>query len=264
MAPTTAAPQFQELAAPASWRAVEFFSDLHLQASEPETVECLRRYLHSTDADALFMLGDVFEVWVGDDACDEPGSFEAECAAVLTAAARQRPLFFMHGNRDFLLGTQFLNSTGITGLADPTLLVFGTQRVVLSHGDLLCLGDVEYQRFRQMARSDAWQQAFLAMPLAERRAQARSMRAQSESRKQTNSGVESYADVDHPAALDWLHAAHATTLVHGHTHCPAAHNLAPGYQRVVLSDWDAAASPPRADVLRLSARGLERRELAST
>lgn len=264
MSTLPAAPQFQELRAPASWRAVEFLSDLHLQAAEPETLECLARYLQSTDADALFMLGDLFEVWVGDDACDEPGSFEAQCAALLSAAARDRPLFFMRGNRDFLLGARFLSRSHIQGLADPTVLVFGEQRIVLSHGDLLCVDDLNYQRFRLMARSEAWQQSFLALPLAERRAQARHMRDQSEAHKRTSAGADTYVDVDGPSALAWLQAAAATTLVHGHTHRPAEHVLAPGYQRVVLSDWDAAARPPRADVLRLSARGLERRKVASS
>ena len=138
------------------------------------------------------------------------------------------------------------------------MLVFGGQRFVLSHGDLLCLDDVEYQRFRVQARSAEWQQQFLAQPLATRRAQARGIRQESEARKQ--SGV-TYADIDGPAAITWLQAAQAHTLIHGHTHRPADHVLEPGLQRVVLSDWDAAARPPRAETLRLSQTGLERRSL---
>lgn len=248
-------PQAQELIAPPHWRTVDFLSDLHLQAAEPATLACFERYLAGSQADALFILGDLFEVWVGDDACDEAGSFEATLAQVLSAAARQRPVFFMHGNRDFLVGASFFARTGVVGLNDPTLLAFAGQRLLLSHGDLLCLDDVEYQRFRGLARSSAWQQAFLAQPLTERRAQARAMRAQSEAHKEAG---EAYADVDGPAALAWLQAAGAHILVHGHTHRPAEHVLAPGYRRVVLSDWDAAARPPRADVLRLTAQGLER------
>ncbi|WP_010460409.1 UDP-2,3-diacylglucosamine diphosphatase [Acidovorax radicis] len=255
----TTVPRFEELAAPSHWRTVEFISDLHLQASEPATVAAWQHYLATTEADALFILGDLFEVWVGDDAIAETGSFEAEGCAALRAAAQRLPVYFMHGNRDFLAGPAFLAQCGITGLADPTVLTFAGQRFVLSHGDLLCLDDVEYQRFRLQARSAEWQQQFLAQPLATRRAQARGIRQESEARKQ--SGV-TYADVDGPAAIAWLQAAQANTLVHGHTHRPADHQLASNLQRVVLSDWDAAAFPPRAEILRLSRAGLERQPLA--
>lgn len=252
---TTTVPRFEELTAPSHWRTVDFISDLHLQASEPATVAAFQHYLQTTPADALFILGDLFEVWVGDDAMDEPGSFEAEGCAALSAASRRLPLYFMHGNRDFLAGPAFLQRTGMAGLADPTVLVFGEQRIVLSHGDLLCLDDVDYQRFRVQARSSAWQQAFLAQPLATRRAQARGIRQESEAKKQSGT---IYADLDGPATLAWLQAAGASTLVHGHTHRPAQHTLAPGLTRVVLSDWDAAALPPRLETLRLSNTVLER------
>lgn len=256
---TTTVPRFEELTAPSHWRTVDFISDLHLQVSEPTTVAAFRHYLATTDADALFILGDLFEVWVGDDAIDEIGSFEAQGCAALRAASKRLPVYFMHGNRDFLAGAAFLTHCGITGLADPTVLVFGGQRWVLSHGDLLCLDDVDYQRFRVQARSAEWQARFLAQPLATRRAQARGIREESEARKQ--SGV-IYADVDTPAAVAWLQSADAHTLIHGHTHRPAEHPLTPGLQRVVLSDWDAAALPPRMETLRLSAAGLERLPLA--
>src|SRR5690606_2590265 len=118
---------------------------------------------------AIFILGDLFEAWVGDDALLEPGSFEADCAATLLAASRQRPIFFMIGNRDFLAGADFLRASGMQGLADPTLFIWGTQRWLLSHGDALCLDDVEYQQFRAMSRNPAWQQQLLAQPLAARR-----------------------------------------------------------------------------------------------
>ena len=201
------------------------------------------------------MLGDLFEVWVGDDALDEPGSFEAECAAVLHAAAQQRTLFFLPGNRDFLLGEAFFRRSGVTGLDDPTLLDFAGQRWLLSHGDALCLDDLPYQRFRTVARSAAWQAQFLAQPLQTRCAQARDIRTQSETRKHSG---EVYADVDTAAACDWLRSAQAHTLIHGHTHRPGEHVLADGLTRFVLSDWDATAQPPRADILRLTASGLQR------
>ena len=257
MPPTV--PRFEELIAPPDWRTVDFISDLHLQASEPATVAAWMQYLQTTRADALFILGDLFEVWVGDDAMTEPGSFEAQGVAALRAAAQRLPVYFMHGNRDFLAGPAFLAQCGMTGLADPCVLVFRGQRFVLSHGDLLCLDDVDYQRFRVQARSAQWQQQFLAQPLATRRAQARGIRQQSEARKQSGAV---YADVDGPAAIAWLQAAQAHTLIHGHTHRPADHALAPGLQRVVLSDWDVAALPPRAEILRLSPAGLERLALA--
>ena len=255
----TTVPRFEELAAPSHWRTVDFMADLHLQATEPATVAAFEQYLQTTDANAVFILGDLFEVWVGDDAIDEPGSFEARGCAALQAASRRLQLYFMHGNRDFLAGAGFLARCGLSGLADPTVLSFCGQRYLLSHGDLLCLDDVDYQRFRLQARSAPWQERFLALPLAERRAQARGIRQVSEARKQS---AAMYADVDGPAAAAWLRAAGASTLVHGHTHRPAEHALAPGLRRVVLSDWDAAAQPPRAEVLRLSASGLERRPLA--
>ena len=257
--PLTTVPPFEELVAPPHWRTVDFISDLHLQASEPATVAAFQHYLESTPADAVFILGDLFEVWVGDDALREPGSFETQGCALLRAATQRLPVYFMHGNRDFLTGPAFLAACGINGLADPTVLAFGGQRYVLSHGDLLCLDDVDYQRFRIQARSADWQQQFLAQPLATRRAQARGIRQESEAKKQSGA---SYADVDGPAAVAWLQAAGAHTLIHGHTHRPALHGLAPGLQRVVLSDWDAAALPRRLETLRLSSAGLERLSLA--
>ena len=254
-------PRFEELVAPSHWRTVDFLSDLHLQASEPDTLAAWHHYLQTTPADALFILGDLFEVWVGDDALDDPGSFESQACALLQAASRQRALFFLHGNRDFLIGPGFARHTGATLLHDPTVLVWQGQRLLLSHGDALCLDDVDYQRFRVQARSVQWQEHFLAQPLAQRRAQARGIRAESEARKQSGAV---YADVDGPAAIAWLQAARATTLVHGHTHRPAEHALVPGLARVVLSDWDAAAQPPRADVLRLTPQGLERVAIVPT
>lgn len=250
------APAACELPAPAEWQCIEFISDLHLQASEPRTVAAWAHYLAHTSADAVFMLGDLFEVWVGDDVLDEPHSFEARCCAHMRAAAAQRALFFMQGNRDFLTGHDFAERSGCTWLTDPTVLGFAGQRYLLSHGDALCLDDIDYQRFRALARTSAWQDAFLRQPLATRRAQARGMRDQSSSHQRA---AQVYPDLDRQACLDWLQAARATTLIHGHTHRPADHKLAPGLRRIVLTDWDMDAAPPRAQVLRLSrTQGLER------
>jgi UDP-2,3-diacylglucosamine hydrolase len=268
--PPSALPAAAPWRLPADWDTLDFISDLHLQAEEPATVQAFEAYLKATRADAIFLLGDLFEVWVGDDALEDAGSFEAACAATLRQAAARRPLFFMQGNRDFLTGPQFDAACGTTTLADPTVLDCDGQRLLLSHGDALCLDDVQYQRFRAMARSPAWQTAFLAQPLDLRRAQARGIRAQSESRKQESrapggdaGAMPGYADLDVQATRDWLHAAGASTLIHGHTHRPAEHALGDGLRRVVLSDWDLAARPPRAEVLRWQRnRGLRRLPLS--
>jgi UDP-2,3-diacylglucosamine hydrolase len=161
----------------------------------------------------------------------------------------------MHGNRDFLVGSSLMAACNTTLLHDPTVLSFNDQRWMLSHGDALCLDDTAYMAFRQQVRSADWQQAFLTKPLAERQAIARGLREQSEARKK--SGAE-YADVCAQAARLLLLQADATTLIHGHTHKPATHDLGNGLQRVVLSDWDAAAKPPRLEVMRLSNAGLKR------
>jgi UDP-2,3-diacylglucosamine hydrolase len=253
MTPTT--PRIATLDAPAAWRVVDFISDLHLQAIEPQTVQAWEHYMAHTRADAVFILGDLFEVWVGDDALaahDGEAPFEARCIRTLHTTGQRCALFFMHGNRDFLLGDAFARAGSLQLLADPTVLTFGAQRWLLSHGDALCLDDTDYLQFRTQVRSPAWQQAFLAKPLAERRAIARGLRTQSEARK--HSGA-SYADVDAAAACAWLQAAHAHELIHGHTHKPADHALDHSLRRRVLSDWDAAATPPRAEVLRLRLDG---------
>jgi UDP-2,3-diacylglucosamine hydrolase len=213
----------------------------------------------ATQADALFILGDLFEAWIGDDVADAPG-FEQDCAAVLRATAQRLPVFFVCGNRDFLVGPALARSTGLTLLADPTVFGFGAHRWLLSHGDALCIADTEYLAFRAQVRDGAWQRAFLALPLEQRAAIARGMRTESEGLKRTD---RVYADVDTTAALAWLQAADAPTLVHGHTHKPADHALDAAHRRVVLSDWDADASPPRLEALRLGVDGdVQRMRLA--
>lgn len=253
-----ALPRFQELQAPGAWRTVEFISDLHLQPGAPATFDAWRRYLAHTRADAVVILGDLFEAWPGDDAAAEPG-FDSDCAAVLQAATRQRPVFFMHGNRDFLVGDGLLQACGVTLLQDPAVLGFLGERWLLSHGDVLCLDDKEYLRFREQVRDVQWQRDMLAKPLAERRAMARALRARSEQRQRSGAP---YADVDAQAAVQWLRAADAATLIHGHTHRPAEHALPGGLRRIVLSDWDADARPPRLQVLQLDAAGPRRVALA--
>ncbi len=240
------------LQAPADWKSVEFISDLHLHPTEGATFKAWQHYLQTTLADAVFMLGDLFEVWVGDDAAANPTSFEAECVATIARASKLRPVFFMHGNRDFLLGQHFAQLTQAQLLDDPTVLCFGGSRYLLSHGDALCLSDTDYQRFRTEVRSTDWQQQFLAKPLAERNRIAREIRAHSETRKQATANQLSAHDLNTAAVNEWLTAAQASTLIHGHTHQPATHDMGNARIRVALSDWDLAASPPRAQVLRLT------------
>jgi UDP-2,3-diacylglucosamine hydrolase len=250
-------PPFAQLQAPAAWRTIDFISDLHLQASEERTFAAWHSYMARTPADAVFILGDLFEVWVGDDAAAAPG-FAAECAEVLRSTAERVAVFFMAGNRDFLVGRRFLEGCGTTLLPDPAVLAFEGRRWLLTHGDALCLGDTEYMQFRSQVRSPAWQREFLAKPLPQRQAIARALRQQSEQRKRA--GADS-ADVDADAARDWLEAAGAQGLIHGHTHRPADHVLGKRGWRAVLSDWDAAAVPSRRQVLRLTAAGLQRIDL---
>lgn len=237
-----------ELHAPPRWQCIDFLSDLHLQASETATLAAWQRYLQNTVADAVFLLGDIFEVWVGDDTLTQTDSFEAHCADALRTAAQRLDLHILHGNRDFLMGPALAAAAHMTLLDDPTVLVFAGQRWVLTHGDALCLDDSDYQQFRAKVRSPDWQSSFLAKPLAERNAIAHDLRAQSEARKRS---VQVYADVDTQAALALLRTHNAHHMVHGHTHRPATHRLDDSYERLVLSDWDLGAKPPRADILRL-------------
>jgi UDP-2,3-diacylglucosamine hydrolase len=246
-----------ELTALPHWRAVEFISDLHLGPDTPRSFDAWAAYLRDSDADAIVLLGDVFEAWVGDDAAQEARTFEAQAAAVLADAARRRTVAFMAGNRDFLVGDDLAAATGMQRLPDPTVLAAFGRRVLLTHGDALCLSDTSYQAFRAQVRDPAWQRAFLSRPLAERRAVARGMRDASEAGKRSRAPAE-WVDVDPEAAVAWLRDARAPDMVHGHTHRPATQAIADGFTRHVLSDWDLDAAPPRAEVLRLTRDGFER------
>ncbi|MET0333491.1 MAG: UDP-2,3-diacylglucosamine diphosphatase [Rhizobacter sp.] len=244
----------------ADWRRIDFISDLHLSADTPRTFEAWAGYMRETPADAVFILGDLFEVWVGDDSRFE--GFEAHCAQVLREASTQRYVAFMAGNRDFLVGPDMLRACGVELLSDPSLLVAFGQRVLLTHGDELCLADTEYQTFRAMVRSDTWQSRFLAQPLDGRRGYARLVRQQSEANKKRQPSLQDWADVDFPAAITWLQAAQAPSMVHGHTHRPATQALDGTHQRHVLSDWELDHVPHRAEVMCLSATGFDRLSLA--
>lgn len=237
---------------------IDLIADVHLGEQRPRTWAAWRDHLLHTAADAVLILGDLFEAWVGDDARSE--GFDAACAAVLREAAARRRIAFMPGNRDFLVGDALLREAGVQRLADPTLLTAWDQRLLLTHGDALCLADADYQRFRAEVRDPAWQRALLARPLPERRALARRMRDASTA---AQAAAGSWADVDDAAAAAQLHAAGAQAMVHGHTHRPGTHALAGGALRHVLGDWEYDREPKRARILRLTRAGLESIDLAA-
>ena len=238
-----------DVIAPAHWACIDFISDLHLQQGDPATYHAWQRYLRTTQAHALFILGDLFEVWVGDDVLGDATGFEAQCAADLRATSQRLPVYVMHGNRDFLMGNVLMQACGATLLPDPSVLELGGVRWLLSHGDAWCLQDRDYQQFRARVRSPNWQQEFLEKPLVERQRIARDIRSQSEARKRAEDTP--YSDVDPACARATLAASNAQHLIHGHTHRPARHDLGASAQRWVLSDWDLAALPAHAQVLRL-------------
>ncbi len=230
------------------WACIDLVSDLHLQAGEPATWLAFERHLQNTPVQALFVLGNLFEVWVGDDILHDPlGAWEQQCVEVLAQTARRLHLFWIPGNRDFLTGHAFAEAAGMVTLADPCRLQLAHETCLLSHGDAMCLQDHDYLAFRRQVRAPSWQEAFLARPLAQRLSLARDMRVQSQARQQTMSVG---ADVDGSAARQALMNAAATRLIHGHTHRPADHDLGQGLTRTVLSDWCLDARPPRAQVLR--------------
>ena len=248
-------PAFGALAALEHWRAIDFISDLHLAADAPRAFDAWSGYMRGTTADAVLILGDLFELWIGDDSRHE--GFEARCAEVLVQSTRSRTVGFMIGNRDFMVGAEMLAACGVLPLADPTVVAAFGERVLLTHGEALCLADTDYQRFRATVRNPAWQAAALARPLEERRTLARQYRHASEQRHGTMLPLS--LDLDPAASVDWMIAANAPTLIHGHTHRPADEALQPGRVRHVLSDWDLdQTKTPRAEVLRWTRDGMRR------
>lgn len=260
---------------------IDFISDLHLQPSEMATFEAWSRYMRSTPAGSLFILGDFFEVWAGDDFLEsELASFENRCVSVLKEQAPRLSIYFMAGNRDFLLKDKALTTANMKALDDPCLLRAQGHEFVLSHGDAMCLTDIEYLKFRQLVRDERWQTQFLAKPLEERLAIAKSMRIKSEEEKakyrsafeasksnadKVNSQSEYFMglhDVDTEFANSVLDTFHCDTLIHGHTHRPGEYALSGNKRRIVLSDWDASSAPPRLEVLRLEGGTLTRHKLA--
>jgi UDP-2,3-diacylglucosamine hydrolase len=215
-----------------------FVSDLHLDESRPAAVAQFERFLGAVapGADVLYILGDLFESWVGDDGIALP--LPARVAAALRGASAHLPVRFMHGNRDFLIAAGFAGETGITLIDDPAIVdLYGT-RTLLLHGDTLCTGDQAYQEFRARVREPAWQAAALARPLDERLAIARGMRAESEGAKQDK--AMDIMDVAPEAVERAFAESGCDVMIHGHTHRPGRHVHRVGGRecvRWVLNDW---------------------------
>jgi UDP-2,3-diacylglucosamine hydrolase len=214
-----------------------FVSDLHLDGQSPKAVAQFVDFLRNEarHAAALYILGDLFETWVGDDD-DEPAR-TLICEA-LRRYTKLTPCFVQRGNRDFLLGPGFERRSGCRLLPDPVRVQLGARVVLLSHGDVLCTADVAYQRFRQFTRHPGTQRRFLSLPLSTRRALARAARAGS--RAHTQGQPERIMDVNPAAVATLLRVGACDLLVHGHTHRPAVHALTVDGQpatRIVLGDW---------------------------
>lgn len=223
-----------------------FISDLHLDAARPHVFDGLAAFLQRIrGCDALYILGDLFETWIGDD--DDAPLATATCDLLRSFTADGNRLLLMHGNRDFVLGDRFAAACGATLLADPhTLNLYGVDTLLL-HGDSLCTGDAQYQAFRKQARDPAWQAAMLARPLDERRQFAAQLRKLSH--EATSNKPEDITDVD-PDTVDALALSHGVRrVIHGHTHRPARHDT-PFGTRWVLGDWNETGW-----VLRVDAQG---------
>ena len=225
-----------------------FVSDLHLDDARPHIVEDFERFCASEarSADALYILGDLFEAYIGDD---DDAALNARIAEALHGVADAGvPVHFIAGNRDFLLGEDYARRCGMGLLEDDTIIdLYGTPTLIL-HGDVLCTDDAAYLAFRRQVRDPAWQQAFLARPLRERRAFA--AQARDASRAHTSSTDMAIMDVNPQAVENALRQAGVTRMIHGHTHRPAIHDFTldgKPAQRVVLGDWYEQGSVLRVD-----------------
>jgi UDP-2,3-diacylglucosamine hydrolase len=234
-----------------------FVSDLHLDAASPEIARQFHAFLESEarSAEALYILGDLFEAWLGDDDPDPAARATVRALRALTDSGV--PVFVMHGNRDFLLGERFCRETGATLLPDGTVIELCGERAVLMHGDALCTDDASYQRLRRIVRNPMVRGIFRIMTLNQRRALAARMRAGS--RAHVGMTAPEIMDVNAEAVAHAFREAGVRTMIHGHTHRPAVHPLeidgAPA-KRIVLGDWYTQGS-----VLEVSAGGFELRAL---
>jgi UDP-2,3-diacylglucosamine hydrolase len=218
-------------------------SDLHLDAGAPWAIDAFLAFLEgpARDADALYLLGDLFEAWVGDDDDDAANTRACEGLAKLTGAGTR--VYAMHGNRDFLLGEGFERRTGVKLLPDPVRLDLHGVPTLLSHGDVFCTEDLPYQELRDIVRQPGWQRRFLSLPLGTRRELASAARAGSKAH--TERQIPVLMDVNADAVTAAMKATGARRLLHGHTHRPAIHQFDVGgvqCERVVLAPWYEAAS----------------------
>ena len=225
-----------------------FISDLHLDKDKPEIGQQFLSFLEgeARTADALYILGDLFEVWVGDD--DPNPHYAVIKSALRDLSASGVPVFFMHGNRDFLVGKLFAEETGVTILDDPELIELHGNKVLLSHGDAYCIDDKQYQQVRLMTRSAEWQTMFLAKSLQDRVAFAENARKESQA---YNESVDNdIMDVNQDAVVGTFRNQPIDVLLHGHTHRPAIHELdldGRTVRRIVLGDWYEQGSVVRWD-----------------
>lgn len=216
-----------------------FISDLHLEESRPDITEAFLRFLDekASGVEQLYILGDFFEAWIGDD---ERTPLQEQIAAALRKLRDSgTDIFLMHGNRDFLIGQDFCDRAGARLLDDPTVIDLHGTPTLLMHGDSLCTADVEYQKFRANMRNPQWQQMILQRPLADRQQMARQLREISMAK---NQGKEEFImDVTPEEVVKDMEKHGVQQLIHGHTHRPAVHELtangAPA-KRIVLGDWD--------------------------
>ena len=239
-----------------------FVSDLHLRAERPDLTRRFADFLAATAAariDTLFILGDLFEYWIGDDDLGDP--FNAQVCKLLRDLADQGTrIFFIAGNRDFLIGETFAAAAGISLLAEIEKVGADGTPTLLMHGDTVCVDDLPYQEFRRMVRSQQWQADFLARPLPERRAEVASLRRRSAEAMQGKTAA--IMDANGAAIREALTAHDCTRLIHGHTHRPGHEviQLASGdAERWVLSDWDTG----RGDALEIDAAGIRRIDLSN-
>lgn len=234
-----------------------FIADLHLDDARPHITALFERFLASDEvrhADALYILGDLVEAWIGDD--DDAQLPERIARATQAVNAAGVPVYFMVGNRDFLLGEAFADRAGLQLMADGTVHELYGRRTLIMHGDVLCTDDVAYQAVRRQVRSPAWQAQILAMPLEARRAFA--AKARDDSRAHTASTMETIMDVNAEAVATAMREADVTRLIHGHTHRPAVHRFeldGEPAQRIVLGDWYEQGSVLRVDVDGVALKG---------
>jgi len=218
-----------------------FISDLHLDPARPDVAQAFFRFMENEapQAEALYILGDFFEAWIGDDM--QHPFIDGVKQSLRTLTDTGIPVYLMHGNRDFLMGEQFCNETGCQLLEDPTLLELFGQKVLLMHGDTLCTQDVDYLAFRGMVRNPDWQKDFLSKSLPERLAIAESIRAAS--KEKTGQLQVEIMDVTQSEVEKVMTEQDVQLLIHGHTHRPAIHKLEvndKAAERVVLGDWHTA------------------------